>query len=109
MASATTEGMMERITLYCNAMQLPLPPIEFEDDELLYTDAFQDWVDAEGISLQWLISGRTAPPRDPEFEALMKRLSQDEKDRLLAALNEHNATCGDLVKIMHRHGFGGFT
>ena len=107
MASEATEGTLERLTLYCNAMQVPLPPLQFDDnetDELVWTDELHAWVKAEGISLRWLFSGEVESPEEAEARKLVERMSRADRARFLAALKDHQRNGGRIEDVMRRHG-----
>jgi hypothetical protein len=109
MASVTTEGVLERLTLYCNAMQVALPPLEYDPEdpeELLFTAALQAWIRTEGISFRWVMSGEVMTPADLKYLDDVSRMPMAEQARLLAALKDYTSNGGDLARVLRRHGFG---
>lgn len=54
MASDITNRAVSNLTMYCDSMGIPLPPLEYEDHELVMSDDLLQFVIQEGMSLDWL-------------------------------------------------------
>ena len=109
MASELCEGVLERLTLYCNAMQVQLPPLQFDDDEtdeLVWTHELHEWIRAEGICLRWLFSGEVESREAAEARKVVERMPKADRARLLVALKDHQRNGGRLEDVMRRYGFG---
>jgi hypothetical protein len=92
MASETTTGAIGRLKEYCTSQGLPLPPLEFDQDEpgeLLMTGALLDFCRAEGISLNWLIAGHVQSAEERAFLKALAALSDHERLRLLGAVRAY--------------------
>ena len=57
MASTTTERAFSRLLQYCTSHRIPMPPLEYEGDELLLTDELIRFCVDEDMSLDWLVRG----------------------------------------------------
>jgi hypothetical protein len=56
-----SEQAAARIHVYAAAMDIEPPELEFEDGELLLTMELVEFCFAEGISFDWLHSGKVSP------------------------------------------------
>jgi hypothetical protein len=103
-----------RLAEYCAAFDLEPPPMVLGDDATL-DDNGPLWAfcHREGISIDWLLLGKVAPPasRPPMIHPVelrylraVGRLSRDDQARLLAALKDYQRNGGDMQEAFRRHG-----
>ena len=79
----------DRLFLYAAAMDIEPPVLEYEDGQLLITDALIAFCHREGINLDWALTGKPTKPLSPDFQELLDRLTPDERHRMALALLAH--------------------
>jgi hypothetical protein len=86
-----TPQVVERIGLVCEWFGLEMPPLEYEEGELLWTEALHAWVMREEVSIDWVVRGdsrvHAAVYRDEmRFRRLLRRMPEPMKENLADCL-----------------------
>lgn len=94
----------ERLQVYAAAMDLELPPLEFEDGDLLLSNELAQFCIGEGICFEWLRCGKVETAQEQQFRKRVERLPEDDKRRILQALQIHRAERIPLDQALRRVG-----
>jgi len=106
MTSNTTKVFLERLTEHCNAQQIPLPPLEYEDGGIVFSEALQDFIHAEGLCMRWLFGEKGEyDPQGAKLLAAVRKMDSETQECFLAGLKDYAANGGDIKQVFQSHGF----
>ncbi len=94
----TLEAQHARIDWFCKHFEVERPVLEYEDGDMLLSDALMEWIKREGVSIDWIFCGSAScalavyrqkyrfSPALEEIGTILGQLDNTEKSIVMAGL-----------------------